>query len=210
MYEICFELHQALDKLPRYRFPFDISQIPLNGVYILYEVGEKAHGVDRIVRVGTHTGKNQLRSRLKQHFVLENKDRSIFRKNVGRALLNKGKDIFLEQWEIDLTSRAAKDNVGSKIDKEKLKRVEGQVTEYIQSCFSFVVINHFQKEDRLRLESRIISTVSLCKSCSPSSAWLGLYSPKGKIRESGLWIVNELYKQPLDQSELIDLKCALK
>jgi hypothetical protein len=35
---------------------------------------------------------------LKEHFVNENKDRSIFRKNIGRALLNKDNDYFIEQW----------------------------------------------------------------------------------------------------------------
>jgi hypothetical protein len=71
-------------------------------------LGELAHGTNRIVRIGTHTGNDQLRSRLKQHFLIENKDRSIFRKNIGRALLNKDHDPFLGQWELDLTSRQAK------------------------------------------------------------------------------------------------------
>jgi len=79
------------------RFPFCEDQIPLNGIYILFEKGELAHNTDRIVRIGTHTGINQLRSRLKQHFIVENKDRSIFRKNIGRALLNKNHDDFINQ-----------------------------------------------------------------------------------------------------------------
>lgn len=206
MTEICPELHRILDRLPHHHFPFDVAQIPLNGIYILFEVGEKAHGTNRIVRIGTHTGKDQLRSRLKQHFILENKDRSIFRKNIGRALLNKEKDPYLEKWELDLTTRAAKENLGFQIDHEKQKQVEHQISEYIQSHFWFVVFPVPQKEDRLILESRIISTVSLCSSCRPSPNWLGLFSPKEKIRESGLWIVNELYKQPLSQKEFENLK----
>ena len=83
----------------------------LKGIKLLFEKGETAHGMDRIVRIGTHTGKNQLRSRLKQHFIKEDKDRSIFRKNIGRSLLNRDKDPFLEQWEIDLTSRKQKKNI---------------------------------------------------------------------------------------------------
>ena len=39
------------------------------------------------MNICTHTGKNQLISRLKQHFTNMNKDRSIFRKNIGRCLL---------------------------------------------------------------------------------------------------------------------------
>ncbi|PKO04039.1 MAG: hypothetical protein CVU41_19085 [Chloroflexi bacterium HGW-Chloroflexi-3] len=206
MIEVCPELHRILDHLPHNHFPFDDALIPLNGIYILFEDGEIAHGTNRIVRIGTHTGKDQLRSRLKQHFILENKDRSIFRKNIGRALLNKENDPFLEKWELDLTTRAAKDNFRFQIDHEKQKQVERQVSDYIQSHFWFVAFPVPQKEDRLILESRIISTVSLCPSCRPSPNWLGLFSPKEKIRESGLWIVNELYKQPLTQLEFENLK----
>jgi hypothetical protein len=112
MIDICAELHAALDPLPHHRFPFDAGRIPKNGLYILFEDGEQAHGTDRIVRIGTHTGKDQLPSRLKQHFIKENKDRSIFRKNIGRALLNKARDPFLAQWEIDLTTSAAKKEFG--------------------------------------------------------------------------------------------------
>ena len=53
----------------------------------------------------------------------------------------------------------------------------------------------------LRLESRMISTVSLCEECSPSGGGLESFSPKEKIRESGLWQVNELYKEPLSASD---------
>jgi hypothetical protein len=201
MIEICPEFHRILKRLPHHHFPFDDALIPLNGIYILFEDGEKAHGTNRIVRIGTHTGKDRLRSRLKQHFILENKDRSIFRKNLGRALLNKEKDPFLEKWELDLTTRSAKDNFGFQIDHEKQKQVEYQVSDYIQSHFWFVVFPVPQKEDRLLLESRIISTVSLCRSCQPSANWLGLFSPKEKIRDSGLWLINELYKQPLTQNQ---------
>jgi len=42
-------------------------------------------------------------SRLKQHFAKENKDRSVFRKNIGRCILNKANDDYLTKWEWDLT-----------------------------------------------------------------------------------------------------------
>src|SRR5205085_2901797 len=105
---VCKALHKWANYQTVLRFPFDDSAIPLNGIYILFEQGEIAHGGNRIVRVGTHTGPNQLRSRLRQHFPVENKDRSIFRKNIGRALLNRQHDPFLQFWELDRTSRLAK------------------------------------------------------------------------------------------------------
>lgn len=210
MSEICSNLYILFNSMKRYNFPFDEKDIPKNGIYILFEKGEKAHGVDRIVRIGTHTGKNQLRSRLQQHFINENKDRSIFRKNIGRALLNKARDPFLESWELDLTTKENKDKFSPQIDFNKQKQIEKQVTKYIQENFSFVVFEVDDKDERLSLESKIISTVSSCKDCKASENWLGKYSPKEKIRESGLWLVNELYKTPLIEEEFLNLKNKLQ
>jgi aspartate oxidase len=80
MSQTCNSIHNLFNNLKRINFPFDNSDIPKNGIYILFEKGELAHNHDRIVRIGTHTGRDQLLSRLKQHFINENKDRSIFRK----------------------------------------------------------------------------------------------------------------------------------
>lgn len=83
------------------------------------------------MRVGTHTGENQLRSRLKQHFVKENKDRSIFRKNIRFAILQLTEDPFLEQWNWDFTTRKMKESCLPLVDEEKRRLVEKAVTEYI-------------------------------------------------------------------------------
>ena len=202
----CEKLHQLLNRLKKLGFPFNEEEIPVNGIYFLFEKGELAHGADRIVRVGTHTGKNQLRSRLRQHFINENKDRSIFRKNIGRAILNKRNDPFLKYWEIDLTPRKNKEKYRKIIDFHRQKEVEKEVSGYIQKNLSFVVLRIDDKEERLRLESMIISTISLCDKCEPSKNWLGLFSSKEKIRESGLWLVNELYKTPLSNKDIEQLE----
>jgi hypothetical protein len=173
----------------------------MNGIYLLFEKNETAHGVDRIVRVGTHNGDDQLRSRLKQHFINENKDRSIFRKNIGRAILNKDKDDFLKQWEIDLTSRDAKKKYADKIDSVKQHNIERKVSEYIRNNFSFVVIPVTSKKERLSLESKLISTISHCDQCKPSDEWLGNYSTKPKIRQSGLWQEQKLYGSHLSEED---------
>ncbi len=206
MSKICHSIHQLFNGMQRFSFPFNDSEIPKNGIYVLFEKSEVGHDVDRIVRVGTHTGTNQLRSRLKQHFVKENKDRSIFRKNIGRAILADTNDTFIEQWEWNLTTRANKDKYLPLLDQSKQSTIENKVSAYIQEAFSFVVFEVDTKELRLDLESKIISTVSLCDECIPSTSWLGLSSPKNKIRESGLWLVNELYKTPLEDEELKTLE----
>ena len=198
----CQLIHIWFNELKKYTFPFNKFEIPLNGIYILFEKNELAHSTNRIVRIGSHTGKNQLRSRLFQHFLHENKDRSIFRKNVGRALLNKLKDPFLKDWEIDLTKREAKEKYYHLIDNNYKNEIEKKVTQYIQNNFSFVVFQVDEKDQRLELEAKIISTVSHCVECSFTKNWLGLHSPKEKIRNSGLWLINELYKTPLSDDDM--------
>jgi hypothetical protein len=204
--EKCDRLHHLFGELERMQFPFDENKIPKNGIYILFEKGEEGHGTDRIVRVGAHTGKDQLRSRLKQHFINEKKDRSIFRKNIGRTILNLDNDPFLEQWELDLTKREAKNKYLHLVDSDKQISVEKRVTQYIRDNFSFVVFEVNDKEQRMKLESRLMSTVSQCAECKPSANWFGKHSPKKKIRVSGLWLVNNLYKEPLYDSDIEQLE----
>lgn len=206
----CNTIHQWFSGIKQFTFPFDKQEIPENGIYILFENNEFAHSTNRIVRIGTHTGQNQLRSRLFQHFLKENKDRSIFRKNIGRALLNRDEDSFLEKWELDLTTRKARDLHSNSIDFERQKEIEERVTKQIRDNFSFVVFQIDGKDKRLEFEAKIISTVSLCENCKPSENWLGNSSPKEKIVKSGLWLVNELWKTPLSDEEMIELKQLLK
>lgn len=202
----CFIVHKIFNNMKIFTFPFNEIEIPLNGIYILFENGENKNDFERIVRIGTHTGKNQLSSRLRQHFVNENKDRSIFRKNIGRALLNKRKDSYLKVWELDFTTKENREKLGNLRDLKKQEEIEKEVTKYIQNNFSFIVFKINDKEERLKTESKIISTISLCENCKPSKNWLGNFSPKEKIRESGLWLVNELYKEPLSEEDILKMK----
>ena len=206
MSTVCAELHELLTSLSRHYFPFDASRIPLNGIYVLFEDGETAHGTDLIVRVGTHNGDDRLSKRLVEHFVQENKDRSIFRKNIGRAVLNRANDPFLAQWEIDLMSREARRVYGDSVDKAKLKEVESIVSNYIRSHFSFVVVPITTYEARNLWESLFISTVAQCRECKPSVNWLGHFSTKEEIRTSGLWNVQGLNKIPMKYAELERLR----
>lgn len=190
----CDLIHSFANSLPRFSFPFDKNKLPNNGVYFFFEEGETYKGMDRIVRIGTHTSDNNLPSRLIQHLNNENKDRSIFRKNIGRAILNKSKDSFLDEWEIDLTPKVAKEKYSALIDFSKLRAIENQVSEYMRNTLSFSVFEVATKENRLAMESLLIKTISACKDFKTSENWLGNYSPIEKIRKSGLWLVNELSK----------------
>lgn len=135
---VCEHLHTWANSLPIFRYPFSLGSIPANGIYILFEHGETGHGTNRIVRIGTHRGNGQLPARLYQHFIWENKDRSIFRKNVGRALLNRDNDPFLPFWHLDLTTRRMR-AAHAQIDTQRQLDIEHAVSTYMRESFSFVV-----------------------------------------------------------------------
>jgi hypothetical protein len=211
MKDFALELHQLFSRQKRFSFPFDevINDIPYNGIYIIFENGEKFKEFDRIVRVGTHTGNNQLRSRLHQHFVKENKNRSIFRKNIGRSFLNKENNPYLHLWELDTTSRVDKAKNLKLLDLNFEKQLEKKISSYIQTNLSFCVFKVDIKEERLFWKSRIVSTLAKAKELKPSDNWLGNYSPKEKIKAFGLWQVNELFNKSLSEQELRQLKMLL-
>lgn len=208
MTSLTFRLHKLFNEQNRFTFPFKDreKEIPLNGIYVIFEKGETFECTDRIVRVGTHTGEKQLRSRLNQHFVKENKNRSIFRKNIGRCFLNKDKNQYLDFWELDVTSKADKDKNSILLDLDFEKKLEERISEYIQTNLSFCVFNVDSKQQRLFWESKIVSTLAKSKELIPSTNWLGNYSTKYKIKQSGLWQVNELYKEELTEVEFEKLR----
>jgi hypothetical protein len=190
MTDACHHLHEVLSRLPRLR-SVDSGQVPANGIYVLFENGETAHGGDRIVRIGTHRGQGQLPGRLKEHLYKENKDRSIFRKHVGRCQLAKAGDPFLDQWELDRTTKAARNN--GTVDSDRLQKTECDVTRYMTGNFSFATLRFESKKERLEHETQLLSTIHACPDCGPSKTWLGKFHPTQKnIRDSGLWNVQGL------------------
>jgi len=92
----------------------------------------------------------------------------------------------------------------------KQEEIEKRVTKYIIDNISFVVFRVDDQKKRLELESKIISTISLCDECNSSPNWLGSFSPKEKIRKNGLWLVNKLCKTPLSEKDLKELKNILE
>lgn len=210
MSNLCERVHKLFSNSFKHRFPFQKDILPLNGIYILFEAGEMAHLTDRVVRIGTHTGENNLPARLLEHFVVKNKDRSIFRKNVGRALLNKDKDPFLKEWDLDMTCHASKQQYLKDINLAKQAEVERRVTQYIQGKFSFVVIPIKDKKQRLDLESRLIASIAQCNACEPSKEWLGNDSPVLAIKNYGLWQVQKLEGILLSDSDFEKVAAFLK
>ncbi len=195
----CQYLHQILSSLPRLKRE-DLANVPANGIYILFENGEHGHGVERIVRVGTHRGQNNLAPRIREHLYTPNKDRSIFRKHVGRCLLARADNAFLAQWEIDLTTKKARGV--HQIDHAKLREIEAEVTCYMIENFSFTALSFDTQTERLHVEEALLSTIFHCSDCGPSETWLGKFHPKSAIiKACGLWNVQSLKGHLLNLTE---------
>jgi hypothetical protein len=205
MSDVCQHLHKEVLKRPRFKAGFTIEDIPANGIYILFEHGELAHGAERIVRIGTHTGQSNLATRLNEHLYTKNKDRSIFRKHIGRCLLLKDGDPFFSVWDTDLTTKEARIEQAHLINNEKLKDVENKVSEYINKRFSFVVISIDDKDLRMKSESGLLSAIAQCTECQASHNWLGRYHKNPRLRESGLWNIQGLNKQPISFTQMKEI-----
>ncbi len=198
--EFCARLHVEVRRLETCSFPACKERLPLNGVYFLFEKGERGHGGPRIVRIGSHTGVGKLPSRMAEHMT-KNKDRSIFRKNIGRALLNRANDPFLRQWNWDLTKREKRVRYGPLLDTVRQEAVETEVLRYIVDNFTFAVFCIDDKSARLDFEKHAIATVAQCAQCGPSEAWLGNSSPLDSVRVSGLWQKQHLQGENLAPEE---------
>ncbi len=205
MTESCHKLHKVFAAMPRLRVGYSPDQIPANGIYIVFEKGERAHDTDRIVRIGTHTGQNNLRKRLIEHLYTPNKDRSIFRKHVGRCLLAADNNPFLAQWNLDRTTRKSREQTEFAVDIAGLEKVEDLVSNYISENFSFCVIPVEHKSDRLRIESALLCTIASCSECRPSKKWLGQHHSNTSIVESGLWNVQGLKGISMSNLDLDEL-----
>ncbi len=229
MTETCEWLHLLLEELHIMKYPFKINDLPGNGVYFFYENGEYwGHDSDtshqRIVRVGTHREGN-FKSRMKDHYLFnESKmnfdrtkspphDRSIFRTNLGRAILNKEKNEYLKIWNIDFTTRKNRDEFSHLRDIELEKKIEIKVTNLLRENFSFKYLIVEGQEKRMGskgIESKLIGTLSHCEKCKQSKNWLGNYSPVSKINSSGLWLYQHLSDPPISLSDKEELEHLIK
>ncbi|MCX5814155.1 MAG: hypothetical protein NT178_16670 [Proteobacteria bacterium] len=222
----CKWLHEQLERLPlmkypiehehRFYNPFGLHYLPENGIYFFYENGESwGHGGDkpRIVRIGSHKQGN-FRKRIMQHYFFDDRkmnfdkskpsDRSIFRKNIGRALLWRDGDEYVSLWEKDFTKISNRDVFGHIRDIEKEKAIESKITEIVKNRFSFRFIQIDDEAARIGkdgLEKALIGTIAGCKCCNPSDNWLGNHSPVDKIRDSGLWLVQYLNSKEINETQ---------
>ena len=199
-------LHMLFNGLPRFDWTM-IDQIPYkNGIYIMFEKGESYHSMDRIVRIGTHRAQDHLRERLKDHFVRENANSSILRKNIGRAFLNMDLNPCLHVRETDMPDSENKRNDGHSVNKKLDTELKARISEYLRKNITFICIPVEEEAERSRLEEGLIASLNMDPSFGPSSNWLGLNSPIAEIAHSGLWNRQHLQGRPLSAEELERVK----
>ena len=221
MSERCKAFHEIVGKCLECQYPIDMKKLPHNGIYFFYERSEMwGHGgnTPRMVRVGTHRNGN-FQSRIRDHYIPDTKmdfdaqkqtphDRSIFRKNIGRAILNRDNSDYLRVWNIDFTTTENRKrylhlrNIGFE------KNMEWEITRLLQENFSFRYIPIEDEAERMGktgLESRLIGTLSSCRMCRASDNWLGQYSPVEKIKQSGLWLSQHLHSPGLTDKDMATL-----
>ena len=167
-------IHELLAGRPRYGKGFDPACLPRNGIYFFFESGELFESSDRIVRVGTHIGEGRLTKRLKLHYCGRAR-RSVFRRNVGNALVRAG---LVE----GVSSDAAP--LGSMQFEPAL---ETAISARFAETFTFSVVQVDDVSDRLRLEAGLIASLSSDPLATPSELWLGYHSTVQAVRKAGLW-----------------------
>lgn len=165
------------------------GDLPKNGVYIIVDKNESAFKqTGRIVRVGTHTKQNRLIKRLANHF------------------------------------RHDTPSLGSSVFRELVAEAKGrsEVSKYMKEKDRFFIIlipveptgnKENDKNLRLRLEEKIIATLSWCAffkgGTEPSENWAGKELSKKfpcnstyqQISEFGLWLSDGFLKPPVQEDK---------
>lgn len=174
---------------------------PERGLYFIFEPGEfrSSHSeAPRVVRVGTHAvskgSKSTLWNRLIAHRGTQagggNHRGSIFRLHVGAALKAKNPRKFnFDSWS---EGQSAPKKV--RIIEEPLERA---VSDHIRSMpilWLKIDDNPGPRSDRVFIERNSIGLLSRAEKSldSPSTNWLGNWSPKEEIHKSGLWNLNHI------------------
>lgn len=210
MIDIYDYIHEFFNNEKRFSFPYDKKNLKeiteSNGLYVLFEKGEKYNNLDRIVRVGSHDGNDRLIKRLGNHFNSKIHRTSIFRKHIGRCILNIENNEYLEHWNRPFKSKIEKEIHGEFVDLEYEKIYEELVTSHINANLSFALIPKiFDKLKRDRIEEGLISSLNQSNMKISSENWLGNFHPDLRIRNAKIWNIEYLKHQPLSISEFREL-----
>lgn len=186
------ELTFWANSLERYQFhELDKLKDIKNGIYLVFEKGEQYLDCQRIVRVGSHPSQEGFYRRLHQHFNQKQRS-SIMRKHIGRCFLNATEDTYLTVWNLS-NKGVAKGTVGEKLlDRAKEYEVELKISDYLKNLSFAVIPNLNDQNQRMKMEKKMISSLSKDNGQFISNTWLGLKHPNRKIVTSGMWNVHHI------------------
>ena len=185
------------------------NTLPLNGLYLFFEIGQKlairSREYNRIVRIGINEKPNNFQKRIRGHY-RGNIEGSIFRENIGWALLESQGKKPLETYRTKREYK--KQNSGDALERE--------ISDYFSKAFTYKAFrldyNKLAKyEDILIAAFSVYHQWKIYKGELDMENWLGQcsYSRQDKIKRSGLWnsegvlLINKL---PLSGSVHIDEK----
>jgi hypothetical protein len=177
------------------------KEIPKQGVYFFFDDAEPTKystSVPRLVRVGTHgvsagsvaTLRNRLRTHLGTRTGAGNHRASVFRLHVGRAIIERdGLQQRYPDW--------GKGQSASKDITILEAPLESQVSRYIGNLrVLFIPVLDVAGTGSMRatIERQFISmfTENMCAIEESSLTWLGRFSAKPSVRDSGLWNVRDV------------------
>lgn len=171
---------------------------PKRGVYFFFEPGERrSHSGEglRVVRVGTHAltsgSRTTLWNRLSQHRGTlssggGNHRGSIFRLLMGDAIMRSNPDLHCSTW--------GKGSSAARSIRDDELELERAVSEHVRG----MPFLHVSADDppspnskRALIERNAIALLSNANKVHsidpPSAEWLGRYSTRAAVRQSGLW-----------------------
>jgi hypothetical protein len=161
--------------------------LPLNGLYVFFEAGQKivikSREFDRIVRIGINEKGNNFRKRIRGHYQ-GNIEGSVFRENIGWALLeSRGK----KPHETYRTKKNyKKQNSGGALERE--------ISDYFSNAFTYKAFKiDYDKlktyEDVLIAAFSVYYQLKAFKKELDMENWLGRYSQsqQNRIKRTGLW-----------------------
>lgn len=173
--------------------------LPLNGLYVFFETGQKmtikSKEYNRIVRIGINEKPNNFRSRIRGHY-RGNIEGSVFRENIGWALLESRGRKPIQTYRTKKNYK--KQNSGGALERE--------ISDYFSKAFTYKGFNI--DYDKLRTyEDIMIAAFSIYyqwkvfRNELNTGNWLGKYSysQQDKIKRSRLWnskgvvLINELF-----------------
>ncbi len=176
------EIYNLLERIPEIGFKSNKADLPLNGVYFAYEASESVNiggnMFRRVVRIGSHLGQGNLFNRIRSHYgqvnsLKGNSGRSVFRKLIGAAIIKRENigEVKLHDW----------------LEETTPEEIEHKVSKYLRDNVTFRCIAIEKKDERLEVESYLISLFARIEPGKQSPGWLGNDSHCPKVRAYGIW-----------------------